>query len=161
MEFSNLISTSISEKVVDEIIQSIDNIDKKLPGLLTLSSEQKDALPHMGEDMEPFLFMVLQKAKKNPDMIPPGIDLEEIQKDVDLIQATNRILEPLRKLVQKLEDSALLAGSEAYVPSLFLYNVMKNASRFPKKNTKAVFTHHKNLLRKDVKEQVVEVENIA
>jgi hypothetical protein len=161
MDFSNLISTSIPKEVVDEIIKAINDIDRKLPGLMTLSKEQKDALPHVGEDTESFLFMVIQKAQENPDLIPPGIDLEEIKKDINLIQTTNRILHPLKKLVQKLEDSALLAGSEAYVPSLFLYNVMKNASKYSRKNTKTIFSHHRNLLRREPKEQVLEVENIA
>jgi hypothetical protein len=161
MDFPNVISTSIPEEVVDDILKGINEIDSKLPGLLTLSKEQKDALPHMGEDTEPFLFMVLRKAQENPDLIPPGINLAEVEKDIDLIQTTNRILQPLKNLVQKLEDSSLLAGSEAYVPALFLYNAMKNASRYPKKQTKSIFAHHRNLLRKEFKEPVLEVENIA
>lgn len=160
MEFLNAISTKIPNEVIDEIIAAIDDIDKKLSGLITLSKEQKDALPHIGEDTEPFLFMVLQRAQENPDLVPPVIDLEEIKKDLDLIRATNKILEPLKKLVKKLEDSSLLAGSEAYVPSLFLYNVMKNASRYPKKNTKN-YAHHRNLLKKGPKEEAFEVEKIA
>lgn len=160
MEFSNLISTSVPSKVVDEILKAINDIDKKLPGLITLTKEQKDALPQTGEDAEPFLYLVLQKAKENPELIPSGIDLDEINKDVDLIQALNRILEPLKALVQKLEDSALLAGSEAYIPSLFLHNIMKNTSRLPK-NKSTEFPHHKNLLKKETTDQKLEIENIA
>ena len=51
--------------------------------------------------------------------------LEEIKKDVNLILAIYKILDPLKKLEKKLEDSALLAGSEAYLPSIAIYNSIK------------------------------------
>lgn len=161
MEFSNSISTSIPSNVVAEVIKGINEIDKKLSGLGNLSKEEKDSLIHMDEEKEPFIMKVLEEAENNPDLVPPGFDLNELRRDVSLIKATQAILEPLKKLVQKLEDSALMAGSEAYVPSLFLYNVMKNATKFPRKNSKTAFIHQRNLLRKDLSKRLADVENIA
>lgn len=149
MNFSNLISTRISKETIDEINDLIVQINEKLPGLITLTPEQRDALPQVGEDTFPFVFDVLKKAKENPELAPPAIDLEEIEKDAELIKAIKEIMTPLKQLVKKLEDSELLAGSEAYVPSLFLHNAMKNASKGEGDNSTIFGRHHRNLLRSE------------
>lgn len=159
MEFSNFNTSSIPSKVVAEVIQSLDNINKKLPGRAALTKEEKDALTHMDKE-EPFIMKVLHEAEANPELVPPGFDLDELRRNVELIKAAQMILDPLKKLVQKLEDSALVAGSEAYVPSLFLYNVMKSASKYSKKTSKTAFIHQRNLLRKDLSKTMLS-ENMA
>jgi len=159
MGFSNN-TTSISSQAVAEALHYIESIDNKLPGCVTLTKEEKDALTHMDNETEPFIMKVLSEAEANPELVPPGFDLSELRKNVETIKAAQAILEPLKKLVQKLEDAALIAGSEAYVPSLFLYNVMKSASKYPKKTSKTAFIHQRNLLRKDMSKTFL-IENLA
>ena len=61
------------------------------------------------------------------------VEIDEIKKDVDLINSIDQILSPLHSLQEKLENSALVAGSEAYLPSLAIYNAMKAAALRKKK----------------------------
>jgi hypothetical protein len=72
-----------------------------------------------------FIHEVLDFADTYPDLVPPHIDVQEIRKDLSLIESISKILKPMKQLVKKLEDSALLAGSEAYIPSLAIYNSVK------------------------------------
>lgn len=123
--YSNLISTSISQEKINEITAAIDRINAQLPTLVSLSSEEMSSLPKVSIKNIDFIHEVLDFADTYPDLIPPNIDVQEIRKDLYLIESITKILKPMKKLVKKLEDSALLAGSEAYIPSLAIYNSVK------------------------------------
>lgn len=125
MEYANLLSTAISNKDIKEIIEAINFINEKLPDLVTLTSEERASLPKMGESTIDFVLEHLDEAEKNPDLVPKNVNLHEIEKDVELIRAIYKILTPLKSLEKKLMDSALLAGSEAYLPSIAIYNAIK------------------------------------
>jgi hypothetical protein len=123
--YSNLISTSISEQQVNDINAAIDRINAQLPTLVTLSYEELSSLHKVSYKNIDFIHEVLDIADTYPHLVPPHIDVQEIRKDLKLIESITKILHPLKKLVKKLEDSALLAGSEAYIPSLAIYNSVK------------------------------------
>lgn len=123
--YSNLISTSISQEQINEILAAIDRINAKLPTLVSLSNEELSSLPKVSYKNIDFIHEVLDFADTYPELVPPDIDVQEIRKDVKLIESLTKILIPIKKLVKKLEDSAILAGSEAYIPSLAIYNSVK------------------------------------
>jgi hypothetical protein len=129
MRYKNLISTSITQKEIDEILKAIDRINSLLPQLITLSSEEKAALPKVSFSNIDFVNEVLDMAEENPDQVPETINIPEIRKDIELIESITKILRPLKLLEKKLEDSALLAGSEAYIPSLAIFNSMRMRNR--------------------------------
>jgi len=125
MDYPNNISTTIPSKDIKEIIEAINFINEKLSDLVTLKQEELDALPKTGKDVIDFVLENLKEAESKPDLIPKGVDLTEIKKDVKLINSIYKILDPLNQLEKKLEDSAMLAGSEAYLPSIAIYNAFK------------------------------------
>jgi len=125
MNYANLISTSIPEKDLSEVLSAINFINDKLPDLETLSDEEVTALPKMKRNTIEFVFENLKEAETHPELVPNDIEIEEVKKDVELIKAIQKILEPLKNLEKKLEDCALVAGSEAYLPSIAIYNAMK------------------------------------
>lgn len=123
--YSNLISTSISKEQINEIISAIDRINAQLPTLVSLSREELSSLPKVSYENVELIHEALNFADTYPELIPPDIDVQEIRKDLMLIESLSRILKPMKQLVKKLEDSTLLAGSEAYIPSLAIYNSVK------------------------------------
>ena len=125
MNYPNLLSTTIPNKDLKEILDAINFIDNKLSDLVTLSHEEHDALPKTGTDVITFVLDNLKEAEHNLETIPKDVDLDEIKKDVKLIHSIYKILNPLKQLEKKLEDSAMLAGSEAYLPSIAIYNALK------------------------------------
>lgn len=129
MHYSNLISTSISQKEIDEILAAIERINKLLPQLTTLSNEEKASLPKVSFSNIDFVNEVLDMAEDHPEQVPESINIPEIRKDIELIESITKILHPLKQLEKKLEDSALLAGSEAYIPSLAIFNSMRMRNR--------------------------------
>lgn len=125
MYYGNLISTTISQNKIDEITAAIERINDQLPTLITLSQEELSSMPKVSYQNYDFIHEVLEFVDTYPDMVPDHINVQEIRKDLKLIESISAILKPMKKLVKKLEDSALLAGSEAYVPSLAIYNSVK------------------------------------
>lgn len=125
MYFSNQISTSINQQEMNEIMKSIQKIDNMLPDLVTLSHEELASMPKLSRNAIDFVYEVLDLANQYPELIPDEVEIPEIKKDVELIESINKILIPMRHLAKKLEDSAMLAGSEAYLPSLSIYNAVK------------------------------------
>ncbi len=125
MNFPNLISTTISDEDLKEILTCIDGIDKKLSDLVTLTDEELSALPKTRKNTIEFVLESLKLAEMYPELVPRNIDINEVRKDIELIKSIGVILNSLRALVKKLEDSEILAGSEAYLPSLAIYNAVK------------------------------------
>jgi hypothetical protein len=125
MKYPNLISTHISETDQHEIIGAINFIDEKLSDLVTISDLEKSTLYKCQSDTIEFVLENLKLGERYPDLIPKDVDLAEIRKDVELIQSINKILKPLHLLLKKLEDSKIVAGSEAYLPSMAIYNAVK------------------------------------
>lgn len=125
MCFSNQISTSIHQQEMNAIMRSIQKIDNMLPDLVALSHEELASMPKLSRNAIDFVYEVLDLANQYPEFIPDDVEVPEIKKDVELIENINKILVPMRHLVKKLEDSAMLAGSEAYLPSLSIYNAVK------------------------------------
>jgi hypothetical protein len=128
MNYPNLISTSISNNEIKEILDAIRFVDKKLPELVTISDLEQSTLYKTKSDTIEFVLENLKIANKHPEIVPENVDVEEIRKDVELIKSIDKILKPLKLLIKKLEDSQLVAGSEAYLPSIAIYNAYKAKS---------------------------------
>jgi hypothetical protein len=123
--YSNFIHSTISQEQILEITAAIDRINAQLPTLVSLTNEELSSLPKVSMKNIDFIHEVLDFADTYPDLVPSHIDVQEIRKDLGLIESISKILKPMKQLVKKLEDSALLAGSEAYIPSLAIYNSVK------------------------------------
>jgi hypothetical protein len=129
--FSNLISATIENKDLKEILNAISFIDGKLSELVTLEEDEIATLPKMKSNTSQFVKQCLEFAKKYPEVVPTDVNIKEIEKDMALIKSIAAIREPLLNVVKKLEDSALLAGSEAYQPCIAIHNsvMAKQSSR--------------------------------
>jgi hypothetical protein len=137
MNYPNLISTCISNKEIKEILDAIRFVDKKLPELITVSDLEQSALYKTKYDTVAFVLENLKIATKHPEIVPENVDVEEIRKDVELIKSIDKILKPLKVLIRKLEDSQLVAGSEAYLPSIAIYNAYKAKSILKKHDSRS------------------------
>lgn len=152
MGIANNVSIVISKEVADSILKSIADIRSNLPKLITLTSEERQLLPKMGNKTVAFVSKSFEYAQQNPQVVPKFLDMAEYKKDVDAVNTLFPILVPLQKLVEELDDTIMLAGSEAYASSRTFYSALKNAMnsgetglknihddlsmRFPGRNTK-------------------------
>lgn len=89
----NRISASLSQADRQAVIDAINTIRAKLPFLVDLSPEERRSLPRMGDKSRGFVTLALEVATQNADILPRSFDVEDMRKDVELLEyfeATNR-----------------------------------------------------------------------
>lgn len=121
----NQISASLTPEDKQEILGAIATIKEKLPFLTGLSTEESKSLLRLGDKSRGFVAKALEVATQNPDFLPRSFDIEEMQKDVELFEALYPVALALGQLQELLDDTMALAGSEAYMAALAVYNYAK------------------------------------
>jgi hypothetical protein len=123
---NNRISASLNAQEREEVLQAIELIKQKLPFLLSLTSDERKAMPKMGDRNLPFVKKALEAAIQNPDFLPRSFDVEELRKDVELFEALYPLVMALSQMKDLVQDTYITAGSEAYAASLKIYNYAKS-----------------------------------
>ena len=103
--------------------------DKLMPLLVDLSPQDRRELPKMGDKTLAFVGKALDYAQANPQLCPPYLDVPEFQKDMASVQMLQSLLRPLAQAADIVDDSLMLAGSEAYAAALVFYQSGKSAAR--------------------------------
>jgi hypothetical protein len=97
------------------------------------------ALPKMGDKTLAFVTKALDYAKQNPTLAPAFLNVPEFEKDVTAVTSLNNVLRPLQQLTEKLDDTTLQAGSEAYAAALIFYTSVKSAAKAGVPGTKNIY----------------------
>ena len=124
----NRISAGLSQADQQAVLAAVDTIREKLPFLIDLTPEERRALPKMGDRSRGFVTQALTVAAQNPDVLPRSFDLEEMRKDVDLVNSLQPVLAALSQLSELVEDTYTAAGSEAYTSALPVYQYARGAA---------------------------------
>ena len=126
----NVISVEFPAADVQEIKTNILHIKGKLPqGLVTLTPEERRAYAKMGDKSIAFVEKALDMAQSFPQLLPAFVNVAELNKDVEAVKVMKTILRQLEEITVLLDDSILLAGSEALTAALSIYNAAKDAAR--------------------------------
>lgn len=121
----NRIDASLSAANKNQVLQLIQDIKNLLPFLVDLSQEEIRALPKMGDKSRAFVSQALTLAEQDDTFLPRSFDVAEMRKDVELTESLLPILTAMSSLTELLEDTFTLAGSEAYVSALIVYQSAK------------------------------------
>ncbi|BAY48166.1 hypothetical protein SAMD00079811_57860 [Scytonema sp. HK-05] len=128
MAYQN-ITASLSPEDMQQIKAALQTIQKKLPFLITLSTEERRRLFKMGDKSLAFVNNSLTAAQSNPDILPASFDLEEFVRDYQLAATLTELLIALRQLSEQVDDTLLAVGSEAMSSSLTVYGYVKTAAK--------------------------------
>jgi hypothetical protein len=123
------ISANISKVDREMVMQAIATIKEKLPFLVDLTTEERKALPKLGDKSRAFVSKALEVAAQNPDFLPRSFDLDEMRRDVELFEALYPILLSLTQLQELVDDTFVAVGSEAYAAGLMVYNYAKASGK--------------------------------
>ncbi len=72
--------------------------------------------------------MRIQAAVNNPDILPGFIKPQDLKTDLDLYHALDELVLLVQQTAEKLADTQLLAGSEAYASALTIYKIFGAAA---------------------------------
>lgn len=108
----NLISFSVSPADFEAIVGAIDQLEKKLTGLVELSVDQRRSLAKMGDKSEAFCRQTLIVLAQNRQLIPPELDLAQAEEDMRTLDQLRPLFARLRQLVAKADDTEMALGSD-------------------------------------------------
>ena len=128
MAYQN-ITGSLSPEDMQQIKAALQTIQKKLPFLITLSTEERRKLFKMGDKSLAFVNNSLTAAQSNPDILPASFDIQEFVRDYQLAATLTELLIALRQLSEQVDDTLLAVGSEAMSSSLTVYDYVKTAAK--------------------------------
>ncbi|GAA5481181.1 hypothetical protein [Haloferula sargassicola] len=128
MPYANL-SAELSDAALQEVKTKIAEIQALLPFLIGLTPDERRTLPKMTTRTRYFTAEALEAARNHPNLVPPYVDLAELERDMGLFDQLAQILAPVAALSQQLDDTTLAAGSEAFTTALTLYNTYKRAAK--------------------------------
>ncbi|MBD2194038.1 MULTISPECIES: hypothetical protein [Calothrix] len=125
--------TQVSAKLTaadrEAVMEAIGTIRQKLPFLIDLSTEERKALPKLGDKSRAFVSKALEIAAQNPDFLPRSFDVDEMRRDIELFEALYPILLSLTQLQELVDDTSVAVGSEAYAAGLLVYNYAKASGK--------------------------------
>ena len=127
---TDLISLNIPEEDKTAISGAIQVLkDKLFPHLVSLTPDERMELPKMGDKTVSFVTKNFEYSGENPEMVPVYVDKAKLGTDVNGVIELRGYYLPLQQICDALSDSIMLAGSEAYVSALSIYNVVKDAAK--------------------------------
>ena len=125
----NKVSAKLSSADREAVMQAITTIREKLPFLIDLTTEERKALPKLGDKSRAFVSKALEIGTQNPDFLPRSFDLNEMRQDIELFEALYPILLSLTQLQELVDDTSVAVGSEAYAAGLMIYNYAKASGK--------------------------------
>jgi hypothetical protein len=140
MPGTNRISISFTDEDLKSIQDSVSVLELKLkPLLVKISANERRELPKMGDKTVSFVTKAAEYAENNPSLVPQFIDIGEMRKDISIISVLRTLTGPLNALSDMLNDTMLLAGSEAYSSALAFYGSVKYAARFNQPAAESIY----------------------
>ncbi len=137
MPYTNIDAT-VTDAQRAAVFAAFAQVETNLDFLINLTSQERQAMPKMGSATQSFVSKALEIAGNNPQFIPPYADIPAMKKDYDLALRLQGIEMQLASLHEKVYDTNLAAGSEAYVTGLTVYNSIKAAAKVNVPGAKAL-----------------------
>lgn len=135
---SDYISAEITQEVIDQITADLADIQAKMPFAIKLSPAVKKSMPKLEDARSPFVSKCIFYARKEPKILPPFTNLDELERDLALFNNLQNIAKEINRLADIVNDTRIAAGSDAYTAALTIYNSAKQAARMNIPGTKAI-----------------------
>jgi hypothetical protein len=125
----NLISVGLSDADYAEIDAALATLERHFATLLDLSADERRTLTKMGDKSEAFCRQALVALDQNRQVLPPGLDLAEAQRDLFHFDHLRARAARLNVLQGKVNDTVTALGSDVMTASLEGYALLKVLGR--------------------------------
>jgi len=125
----NLISLALNDAELAAIDAALATLEEHLGALIDLDAEQRRSLPKMGDKSEAFCRQTLNLLALNPQFVPPGLGLDQAERDLAALDVLRSRTHRLQRLTGRAEDSEIALGSEVMRVSLEGYALLKRMGR--------------------------------
>jgi hypothetical protein len=140
MSDSNRISLVLPPEEVEQVKQLLTQVGQILaPRLISLTPDERLQLPKMGDKSIPFVTKGAEYLNVPGNPVPPYINSEDLKIDLKAFETLRQIRQIAQPIVDLLDDTMLLCGSEAYVSVLAFYNYLQGAAKMNVPGAKTIY----------------------
>lgn len=125
---NNRLNITMTIQQIADVKSAIQNIYTNMPFLLGLTIEERIALPKINVANKAFAEDAINAITNNAEMLPGYLKVADMQTDLQLFTQLDELSGLVRQLLEKIEDTQILAGSEAYVSALTGYKLFGAAA---------------------------------
>lgn len=118
----------LSETDKDAIIQTINQAEKLIPGLVSASASKRRRMSHLGIKSRGFMEKAIHLGVSNPGMLPRSMDPAQLAAGADTYSHLENIRQLCSKLHEKVANTLSLLGAELYQDARTIYNLAKKES---------------------------------
>ena len=113
---------------IADVKKSITDIYGKMPFLIGPTTDERVTLPKISENNKVFVGDSINTLANNAPMLPAYLNVANIKSDITLYEQLDELEMLALQLVEKIQDTRMLCGSEAYVSSLTAYRLFEAAA---------------------------------
>lgn len=135
---SNQINAQFSDEDLNEVLQSIDTIRRKLPFLVKLSAAEKKATAMLDDGRTPFASKALDYASREASISPSPLLLDAANMDSNLFGKLQSVDRELTRLSEMVSDTRMLAGAELYEFARIVYKLSKISASIGTPGTQSI-----------------------
>ncbi len=126
--FSNRVAATLPAASIATIKTAIATIKTNLPFLVGLTTEERASIPKISEVNRVFTKDALNAVQNNASMLPGYYNPADLRMDMELYEAIDEINLLINQLSELINDTQMLAGSEAYISALAAYRLFGAAA---------------------------------
>ena len=121
----DLISLSLPAPKLTAIDNALLALETALTELVALEPDARKRLPKMGGKSEAFCRQALSVVSQNPQIVNPSLGLASAQADLAALDLLRPRRQRLQKLVERMQDTETLLGSDVMATALEAYGLLK------------------------------------
>lgn len=125
---NNRMNITATPEQISAVKSALQTINDNLPFLTGLTIDERISLPAIDVNNKAFTEDAINAGMNNSSLIPSYISVENMQKDMTLFSQLDELIILTKQTLEKLEDTQMLAGSEAYTSALALYKMFRSAA---------------------------------
>lgn len=121
---------AIPAAVITQITDLLNQASAALqPYVTALTLEERKTIAKMSDKTQAFVQKVVGYTVSNPEFIPAFMDAKDLGIDWGNVSALDPVLKIAEQLADNLNDTEMVAGSEAFLSALMYYNGVKQGDK--------------------------------
>src|SRR6187402_434855 len=129
MSSQNQLSITIPDETIATVLKNLQECRDLLhPFLLALTPEERQSIYKMGDKTLATVLKTKDYVVTNPQFVPSYMNVPEFVADATVVNQLSPITNLATQLSRNVEDTMMLAGSEALQEALVYYGQIKEAA---------------------------------
>ncbi len=110
--YQNHVDQTLAAEDLASVDAAQDTLEQIFSFAYSMAVSERAALYKIGPNTEVFAHRILDLAKRNPDLLPRGLDIAAIERDKTTRDQLIPRLDRMRQLVERLTHLVMLLGSD-------------------------------------------------